>query len=229
MGERPRIVLLHATTVAMSPVHQAFESAWPEAELVNLLDDGLTTERAARPELGEQLTQRFVALTRYAYGCGADAILVTCSAFGPAIDRAAAELPVPVVKPNEAMFRAALRHGPQIGMLATFAPSVPTMEAEFIAETQRMRPDAQMHTIVVPEAMDRLRGGDPQAHNRLLADRATDFADVDALVLAHFSTARAAADVRAAVEVPVFTAPDTAVDLVKQRLSPRSALTPSAR
>ena len=41
-----RIVLLHATPVAMAPIHTAFSEIWPEAELVNLLDDGLSIDRA---------------------------------------------------------------------------------------------------------------------------------------------------------------------------------------
>lgn len=41
-----RIVLLHATPVAMAPIQSAFADRWPEAEIVNLLDDGLTIDRA---------------------------------------------------------------------------------------------------------------------------------------------------------------------------------------
>ena len=107
-----RIVLLHATPIAMQPVQTAFAERWPEAEVVNLLDDGLTIDRAREGDaLSEALTRRFVDFGRYGHGMGAAGILVTCSAFGPAIDRLAEAVPVPVLKPNEAMFRAAIARG----------------------------------------------------------------------------------------------------------------------
>ncbi|WP_103174521.1 aspartate/glutamate racemase family protein [Paracoccus sp. SY] len=212
MARSPRIVLLHATPVAMEPIKSAMARLWPEAEAVNLLDDGLTIDRAQEgDELSEILIERFVDFGRYACRTGADGILVTCSAFGPAIDRMIETLPVPVLKPNEAMFRAALQHGNRIGMLATFAPSVATMEAEFADLAVRAGAKGKLETIVVPDAIDLLRQGDAEAHNRLVGEMAPALSDRDAIMLAHFSTSRAAERVRAAVSVPVFTAPDAAV------------------
>ena len=217
MPRSPRIVLFHATSVAIEPIKTSMEQLWPEAEAVNLLDDGLTIDRAREGDhLSEILIERFVDLGRYACRAGADGILVTCSAFGPAIDRMIETLPVPVLKPNEAMFRAAIRQGGRIGMLATFAPSVPTMEAEFAEFAAQAGADSKLDTIVVPDAIDLLRKGDAETHNRLVGDMAADLADRDAIMLAHFSTSRAAEKVRAAVSVPVFTAPDAAVTRMRE-------------
>ncbi len=210
-----RIVLLHATPVAMEPIRAALASRWPDAEPVNLLDDGLTIDRAREAGLSDAMIDRFVAFGLYGQSLGAAGILVTCSAFGPAIDRLAAACAVPVVKPNQAMFEAAAAHGARIGMLATFAPSVPTMADEFgsfVAESGR---PATLETIVADGAMDALRRGDADTHNRLVAARAPALAHCDAIMLAHFSTSRALAAVREAVAVPVLSAPDLAVDRIR--------------
>lgn len=211
MAASPRIVLFHATPVAMDPIRTAFQRGWPEAETVNLLDDSLSLDRARTDDLSEEIVERFVGLGRHARRSGADGILVTCSAFGPAIDRMIEEFDIPVLKPNEAMFRQALGQGTRIGMLATFAPSVSTMTEEFDGFVQETDGEATLDTIVVVDAMDRLRSGDPDGHNRLVAARAPEFSGHDAIMLAHFSTSRALEAVRAAVPVPVLSAPDAAV------------------
>lgn len=220
MAIPPRICLLHATPVAMMPVASAMERLWPTADAFNLLDDALSADRAKEGDtLSEALTERFVDMGRYACRAGADGILVTCSAFGTAIDRMADALPVPVVKPNEAMFRAAMAAGRRIGMLATFAPSVATMTEEFDAFKAEMNADATLTTIVVDRAIDLLRKGDADAHNSLVAHRAPEFAEFDAIMLAHFSTSRAAEMTRACVSVPVFCAPDAAVERMMTHFS----------
>jgi Asp/Glu/hydantoin racemase len=218
MNTSPRIVLFHATPVAMAPVQDSMARLWPEAEAVNLLDDGLAIDRAKDgEELSEKLMERFVALGRYGHErVGADGILVTCSAFGPAIDRMVDALPIPVVKPNEAMFREAIAAGGRIGMLATFQPAVSTMTNEFDDFVKRAGTSASLHTVVANGAFEALRKGDVETHNRLIAERVPELAHCDAILLAHFSTSRAASLVRQRVRKPVLSAPKTAVRRLRQ-------------
>ena len=129
-GTRRRIVLVHAVQVAMDPVEQAFRRLWPEAERVNLLDDSLSVDRGQSVELTPAMFDRFDRLGAYARDIGADGVLFTCSAFGEAIEAVARVLPMPVLKPNEAMFEEALEAGRNIGLIATFERSVPMLEAE---------------------------------------------------------------------------------------------------
>jgi Asp/Glu/hydantoin racemase len=220
MPKPPRIVLLHATPVAMDPIRAAFERNWREVELVNLLDDGLSIDRAKEDDISKAMIDRFVEFGRYGWRMGADAILVTCSAFGPAIEQLQADLPIPVLKPNEAMFKAAIARGRKIGMLATFAPSVGTMTQEFEDFVAESGAGAQLRTVLVDDAIDLLRKGRADEHNRLVALRAPELRDCDAIMLAHFSTSRAAAAVTEKVAVPVLTAPDAAVTMLKGLLCP---------
>ena len=212
MPAAPRIALIHAVTVAMAPVHEAFRQLWPEAECVDILDTSLSRDREREGELTDKMIGRFLLLAKYAEDNGADGILFTCSAFGEAIEQAAGAARVPVLKPNEAMFEAALAAGKRLGMLATFQPSVAGMEAEFrgIAGAR-----AALDSFCVEGAMKALQSGDGAIHDSLVAAAAPRFAGCDAILLAHFSTSRAEAAVRAAVSCPVLTAPGAAVERLK--------------
>ena len=122
-----RIVLIHAVPMAIEPIKYAFNELWPEPEVVNLFDDSLSVDRAKSNVLTTDMEKRFSDLGNYAESIGADGILFTCSAFGPAIDKVAYKLTIPVLKPNEAMFEQALNTGHKIGMLATFEQSIASM------------------------------------------------------------------------------------------------------
>ena len=93
---RPRIALIHAVTVAIDPVAQAFARLWPEAACFNLLDDSLGPDRERDEGMTAGMTKRIGDLTDYAASTSADGILFTCSAFGAAIEQAAGRVVIPV-------------------------------------------------------------------------------------------------------------------------------------
>jgi Asp/Glu/hydantoin racemase len=206
-----RIALVHAVRVAIAPVEEAFARHWPDAARMNLLDDSLSRDRSRDGKLTPAMFQRFRTLADYALATGADGILFTCSAFGPAIEAAREGRAVPVLKPNEAMFREALERGRRLGLLATFAPSVPSMEEEFRGAARAAGREVELRSACIPEAMVALDAGDGATHDRLVAQAAPQLAGCDAVMLAQFSTARAQAAVAAALGCPVLTSPDSAV------------------
>src|SRR3984885_2751984 len=127
-----RIALVHALKQSISPIEAAFARLWPEAGLMNLLDDSLSTDVARDGRITEAMTERFLRLGQYAAGTGADAILFTCSAFGTCIEAVArAQAPMPVLKPNEAMIEQAAGRGRKIGLLSSFPPTLVSMPPEF--------------------------------------------------------------------------------------------------
>jgi hypothetical protein len=211
-----RIALIHAVRVAMDPIAAAFARGWPEAETVNLLDDGLSRDLERRGTLEGPMTERIGALAIYASGLGANGILYTCSAFGTAIDKARAASRIPVLKPNEAMLEAALDAGRRLALVATFAPTIPSMTAELQALARARGVEVEITPLFVPGAMKALDAGDGGEHDRLIADAVRPLTGHDAILLAQFSTARAAAPVSTAVGGKVLTSPETAVAKIRR-------------
>jgi hypothetical protein len=219
-----RIALIHALRHSPPPIEAAFARAWPEPVLMNLLDDSLSADLARAGALDARMTERFLTLSRYAVGTGADGILFTCSAFGPCIEAVAAEqAPVPVLKPNEAMIEEACaaalqataagqRATPRIGLLASFAPTLESMPPEFPA-------GVTVVTKLAEGALAALDRSDAAEHDRLAAEAAKDLADCDVIALAQFSLARAAPLVEAVTGKAVFTTPDSAVRKLRRLLA----------
>jgi Asp/Glu/hydantoin racemase len=207
-----RIALIHALRHSPPPIEAAFARLWPQATLMNLLDDSLPADLSSDGRITEAMTGRFLSLADYARATGADGILFTCSAFGPCIEAVQRALsPLPVLKPNEAMIEEAEAIGGRIGLLASFQPTLASMPPEFPASltvTPKLADGALA-------ALDR---GDGAEHDRLATLAAADLAECDAIALAQFSLARAAPAVAAATGKPVLTTPDSAVRKLKRLL-----------
>jgi hypothetical protein len=208
-----RIALIHALKHSILPIEASFARLWPDATLMNLLDDSLSADVARDGRLTSAMTDRFLALGRYVASTRADAILFTCSAFGPCIEAVAREqAPMLVLKPNEAMIEQAVARGHRIGLLSTFAPTLQSMPGEFPSSVQ-----------VVPKlaegALAALDRGDRAEHDRLLVKASRDLRDCDLIALAQYSMAPAAMLVSEASNLPVLTTPDSAVKKLKELLA----------
>ena len=211
----PRIALIHALAHSVEPANRAFARDWPEAERMNLLDDSLSADLAQGGRgLDEAMHARFIALGDYAVSTGAQAILFTCSAFGPCIEAVARRhAGIPVLKPNEAMIEDAVRQPERVGLLATFAPTLLSMPAEFPADA---RPDVELAEGALPS----LDEGNAEAHDAAIVAAALRLRGrgCGLIAIAQFSMARAAPAVAAACGLPVLTTVDSAIAAIRRRL-----------
>ncbi len=208
-----RIALIHALRHSPPPVEAAFARLWPGQRLMNLLDDSLSADLAREGALTPAMTRRFLALSRYAVGTGAEGILFTCSAFGPCIEAVAAEFPaIPVLKPNEAMIEEVLASGARrVGLLASFPGTLSSMPPEF--------PEGiEVVPMLAEGALAALDAGDVAGHDRLVAEAGAKLGHCDAVALGQFSLAHVAPLVAQATGRPAFTTPGSAVRKMRRLL-----------
>ena len=208
-----RIALVHALKHSIVPIEASFAKLWPDAKLMNLLDDSLSADLARDGRLTDAMTERFLSIGRYVTGTGSDAILFTCSAFGPCIEAVAREhAPMPVLKPNEAMIEQAVKQGRKIGLLSTFPPTLASMPREFPSSVE-----------IVPKlaegALAALDRGDRAEHDWIVTEASKELRGCDVVALAQYSMAPAAALVAEATGRPVLTTPDSAVAKLKDVLA----------
>jgi aspartate/glutamate racemase len=215
-----RIALIHALAHSVAPINAEMARAWPGATVMNLLDDSLSADLARQGRgLDADMHRRFEALAAYAESTGAQAMLFTCSAFGPCIEAVAARRPqIPVLKPNEAMVDDAAALGVPVGLVASFAPTLASMPAEF--------PDrVDLRCALADGALDALNRGDGVTHDDLTVQAALRLQaqGCGAIALAQFSLARAADAVARATGLPVLTTPGSAVRRLQARLAGQGA------
>lgn len=233
----PRVALIHATPVAINPIIRAMVELWPEAEAMGLLDDSLSRDLARAGRLDDAMLQRFEDLAGYARGTGADAILFTCSAFGPAIERVQRKLDIPALKPNEAMFAEALSVGHRIALVVSFGPSVVSLRDELEQMARERGTEVSIVPVLVEPAMAALASGDGESHDRLIAETLAEtlaetrasIEPVDVVLLGQFSMARAKDAVAAVTSAPVLTAPESAVRSLREAVERSLANAQTAR
>lgn len=218
MPSRPRLALIHATRVAIDPIEKAAKEHWPAAETISILEEGLSVDRAVTTDLTMELRERILGLSHYAELAGSDGVLFTCSAFGSAIESAANQSHIPVMKPNEAMFDASLQYGDRIAMIYTFAPAAKGMEQEFRETAASRGRSATLVSIFAPQALEAKRDGDEDTHDRLVAETAAGIKDADVILLAQFSMANAAPLARTGTDIPILTSPHAAIAEMRKRI-----------
>jgi hypothetical protein len=218
----PRIGLVHATLAAVPPMVTAFRQHAPVAALLHFLDEGLLplVNRDGLTPVAVGEVQRLVAR---AVMSGVDGVLLTCSAFSPAVPAMQSHHAVPIMSIDDAMLRIALQYGPRIGVVATVAAAGPItakLLKDYAAEAQR---DVEVQVRVVAAAFSALQCDDVARHDSLVREQIASLqSNCDAVVLAQVSMARALTGAPVFAK-PVLTSPEASIRALLARLSPPKA------
>lgn len=217
----PRIALIHALEESVVPARAAFRAHWPEARFFDLLDTSLAVDLAEAGRLDDAMMRRFQTLADYAADTGgADertaGILFTCSAFAPAIDAVKRRLPIPVLRPNEAAFEAAMATGDRIGVVVSFGPSAASLRTELLAMAAAAGRRVEVVVAVAEGALAALKNGDGDGHDERVVGAVGQLRDCDVVILGQFSMARAQARVQPLLSVPVLTTPGASVEALRR-------------
>jgi Asp/Glu/hydantoin racemase len=205
-------------------MRHAFREGWPEAETSNLLDDDLMPAYTREGGLTPHIVERICGLALYAARSGADGILFTCSVFPAAEDLAKQLVPIPLLKPDEAMIATALDSGRRIGVVATNPPAAPAAAAQLQAGAAARGMDIEVVTALADGAFAAGNAGDSITHDRLVIEAVERLAgSVDVICLAQVSMALVRAAAQAKVRAPVLTSPATAVARLRALLTAAAA------
>jgi Asp/Glu/hydantoin racemase len=183
--------LIHTSHVLVPIFADLARRHLPGWETFNIVDDSLLRNTIRAGELEAATLRRLAQYVWSAADAGAEAVLVTCSSMGPAIDAGMALSPVRLFRIDEAMAAAALEIGSRIAVLATLSTTLgPTRDL-----IERKARGAGLSTVITHSvctgAFEALQSGDRDRHDAIvLAELRKAAAAADVVVLAQASMAR---------------------------------------
>jgi predicted nucleotidyltransferase len=214
----PTVALIHATPMAMAPARAAFADRFPQARLWNLLDDLLISQAQEAGAVTSPLRARMERLIEHAISGGADAVLLTCSMYGPVAHDVVGSAGVPVLASDDALFAAVTELRPR--RVAVLGPNRAGLDDTVARLRSHLGADkAEITAVVVEGAAGAASAGDLAELERLVTAvaRAVE-RDADVIVLGQFSLSPAARTAAEAVSVPVLSPPHLAADALHARL-----------
>src|ERR1017187_1990394 len=101
--KRKTLGLIHTSATLVPVFAQLCKDKLPGVDVFNIADDSLIKDVIKRGELTPQTARRVAGHVASAQEAGADYILVTCSSIGRAVEAAAAQAGVPVLRVDQPM------------------------------------------------------------------------------------------------------------------------------
>ena len=213
-----RVVMIHAVAESMQPTKLAFQEVLPEAELVNLLDEGLFLD------FGDQLTpalrRRMTQLICYSAEYGAQAIGLACSVYTPMVEMVCGVVDVPIVSSYGPVMGEAVQAGRRVGLIAAVPATLRDAEYFLQEAARECGASTEVYPRLAEDLMEVKRHEGETAFCRRLAEEVDKLAPhVDAVLLTQFSMASALAHLRSTAAVPVLSAPHSSARRLKELLA----------
>lgn len=218
-----RVVIIHAVQESIPPVRQAFSNLLPDAQVVNLLDEGLLIDFQSSGGLNPDLRRRMCSLIRYAEESGAAAVGLGCSVYAPVVETALKLVNIPVISSYEAVMAEAVEQGNRVGLIATNTNTIQDARQHLMHAGQELGDQINVHECVNEELFRVMRSGGADAYRQLLLREVEALGpNVEAVVLAQFSMASALPYLTEKASVPVLSAPHASARKIRHLLNLQS-------
>lgn len=220
MAKSRRIFLVHAYQPSIAPIVSAFLNGWPEAVVLNLLDEGIYADVGADGVLSESVAKRVTNLMHHAYDSGAEGAIFTGATFGPVVDAARHNIPIPFLKADEALCEELAKQDGRIAILCTAARALPVIRAGIeAAAAKAKRPTPVVDEIHVAGAKEALIAGNAPLHDRLIAQQLQKLEGYEAIALGQISMTGARDLLPPDLAEKIYVSPESSVRMLRQLLS----------
>jgi aspartate/glutamate racemase len=212
--KRKMLGLIHTSATLVPVFAQLCKDKLPGVDVFNIVDDSLIKDVIRRGELTSQTARRVAGHVASAEAAGADYILVTCSSIGRAVETAAGQAKVPVLRVDQPMADQAVQTGKKIGVMATLPTTLEPTADLIQRRAAKAGKKITLTSRLCEGAFDALMSGDGAKHDAMVAAALKELSkQVEVIVLAQASMARVVDGLSAADKrVPILASPGLAVD-----------------
>ena len=212
-----RVTMIHALAESIPPVRLAFGEVFPEAEVVNVLDEGLLIDFDG--QLTPHLRRRMSNIIGYCQDNKADAIGLACSIYAPVVDSAKDLIDIPLVSSYGPVMAEAVSAGTSIGLIASVPATMTDSEFYLMLAAEEAGVTIKPVICLAEDLIPVMRAeGQAGLERRLEQEVLGMVKDVDVVVLTQFSFAAALAHLEKVSPVPVLSAPHSSARALKQLL-----------
>ncbi|GAB3913951.1 aspartate/glutamate racemase family protein [Mucilaginibacter boryungensis] len=211
---KPKTLGLIHTSHTLIPVFQELcKQHLPGVTTFNIVDDSLVRNIRERGEVTPAIYKRVADYVDSAIDSGADYVLVTCSSIGAAIEAAAENAKVPVLRVDQPMADLAVQTGKRIGVIATLPTTLEPTSDLVKRRAAIAGKEIELTAKLCNGAFEALMSGDAATHDRIVADALRELSkQVDVILLAQASMARVVDTLSDEDKrVPIVASPPTAV------------------
>lgn len=203
-----KIALIHTTPVTVDSLNKLIKEKDSEIEIINIVDDSILPELINNEADIRLVEERVKYYIQTASEQGADLIMSACSSIGEIFDSENKNYEIPVMRIDSAMAEKAVENSKKIGVAATLEttlkPSIELIQKKAAAAKK----EVEIKTVLADSAYQELMAGNEDQHDRLLAKKLKELAaEVDIVVLAQASMARAVKVLPAEIHGKFLTSP----------------------
>jgi len=210
--------MIHAIAESIPPVRLAFDEEFPEAEVINVLDESLLVD--FDDQLTPDLRRRITNIIGYCQDNKADAIGLACSVYAPVVESAKDLVHVPLVSSYGPVMADAVTAGPRIGLIASVASTMQDSKYYLHLAADEAGVEIEPQLCLAEDLITVMRAEGQAGLERRLEEEVLKIASkVDVVLLTQFSFAAALAHLEKVSPIPVLSAPHSSARTLKKLLS----------
>jgi Asp/Glu/hydantoin racemase len=209
--EKPKIALISSTRGVFASMDKAFKVVFPEAEIIQILDETLLLLFRKDGGLSVRSRRKALRMVLSAQDAGVDGILVTCSTLSPAVDDLRSFLTIPIVKIDEPMIEAVVQKAETIALVASAESVLKSVEPLVQKKAAQFGRRVLLRPVILADRWPLLQK-DPASFYRAVGEACGEAArGCQAVIITQVSMAPAREHADPEIRDRVFAAPEYAV------------------